>query len=172
MNVQSILLIAGGGLAAIALLTLTLPSSVHIEREAIIEAPPNKIFALASTNSGFQKFNPYKDADPDLKIDLFGPDHGVGSGFSFNGKDGKGTQTITALEPNNSVTMQIDLGAKGRPTQSFRLEEVSTGTRVIWGLDADFGYNPVGRIIGLFMEKMMGETFERGLRNLSKAVSS
>ena len=68
--------------------------------------------------------------------------------------------------------MQIDLGAKGKPTQTFSFHKVPAGTRVVWGLDADFGNNPIGRIIGLFMDKMMGETFERGLNNLSLAVAN
>ena len=172
MNIQSYLLIGAGVIGALGLLAFTLPQKVHVEREAIIKAEPDKIFALASSNKGFQAFNPYKSVDPDLKIELFGPLEGVGSGFRFEGKDGKGSQTISALESNKSITMQIDLGAKGKPTQTFSFHKVPVGTRVVWGLDADFGYNPIGRIIGLFMDKMMGETFERGLNNLSLAVAS
>jgi len=175
MNISSYLVIAAGVIGTLGLLAFTLPQKVHVEREAIIQAEPEEIFVLASSNKGFQAFNPYKSIDPDLKIEFFGPEVGVGSGFHFDGKDGKdgkGTQTISSLEANQSVTMQIDLGAKGAPTQTFNFHKVPAGTRVVWGLDADFGNNPIGRIIGLFMDKMMGETFERGLKNLSVAVAS
>ncbi len=172
MALQSYLFIGAGVIGSLSLLSFTLPQKIHIEREAVIQAGPTTLYELASSNSGFQKFNPYKSVDPNLKIEFFGPDVGIGSGFSFDGKDGKGTQTISALESNKSVTMQIDLGAKGTPTQTFNFDKVATGTRVVWGLDADFGNNPIGRIIGLFMDKMMGETFERGLKNLSEAVAS
>ena len=91
MNIQSYLLIGAGVIGALGLLAFTLPQKVHIEREAIITAEPDKIFALASSNKGFQAFNPYKSVDPNLKIELFGPIEGVGSGFSFKGKDGQGT---------------------------------------------------------------------------------
>lgn len=172
MNIQSYLMIGAGVIGALGLLAFTLPQKVHVEREAIIQAEPDEIYALASSNKGFQAFNPYKSIDPNLKIEFFGPKVGVGSGFSFNGKDGQGTQTISALESNKYITMQIDLGAKGTPTQTFSFHKVATGTRVVWGLDADFGNNPIGRVIGLFMDGMMGETFERGLKNLSAAVAS
>ncbi len=171
MNIQSYLMIGAGIIGTLGLLAFTLPQKVHIEREAIIHAEPAKLYVLASSNKGFQEFNPYKDVDPDLKIELFGPEVGVGSGFSFKGKDGQGTQTISALEVNKAVTMQIDLGAKGKPIQTFNFHKIPSGTRVVWGLDADFGNNPIGRVIGLFMDKMMGETFERGLKNLSVAVA-
>lgn len=170
MAIQSYLLIGAGVVGALGLLTLTLPSSVHIEREAIIKASPDKVYELTSSNQGFQSFNPYKDDDPELKIVLFGPDRGIGSGFNFSGKDGQGSQTISSLEHNKSVTMQINLGVKGKPIQTFNFEAAPEGTKVIWGLDADFDYNPIGRVIGLFMDKMMGETLERGLRNLSVAA--
>ncbi len=163
-------MISAGVITSLGLLAFTLPSKVHIEREALIKAEPNQIYALTSSNTGFQAFNPYKDVDPNLNITLFGPETGVGSGFNFKGKDGEGSQVITQLELNKSVTMQIDLGPKGRPIQTLTLQKMNEGTRVTWGLDADFGNNPIGRIIGLFMDKMMGETFERGLSNLSTAV--
>ena len=172
MNTQTYLIIGAAVIGTLGLLSFTLPSTVHVEREAVIKAEPSQIFVLASSNKGFQSFNPYKDVDPDLYIELFGPETGVGSGFNFNGKDGKGSQTITSLVDNKSITMQIDLGAKGKPTQTFSLQKVANGTKVIWGLDADFGYNPIGRAIGLFMDKMMGETFEHGLKNLSIAATT
>ena len=172
MNISTILLTGIGVIGSLGLLAFTLPSSVHVERQAVIKAEPNQLFALTSSNKGFQKFNPFKDVDKDLKITLFGPEVGIGSGFNFEGKDGKGSQTITKLEENKSVTMLINLGAKGQPTQTFSFQKTQEGTRVIWGLDADFGNNPIGRVIGLFMDKMMGETFERGLKNLSMAVVS
>ena len=170
MTLSTVLIIGAGTIASLGLLSFVLPSKVHVEREATIQVPPSRLFELTSSNKGFQTFNPYKDADPDLKIELFGPETGIGSGFSFKGKDGEGTQTITNLEQNQSVTMQIDLGARGKPVQTFKFLKAENGTRVIWGLDADFGNNPIGRVIGLFMDKMMGETFERGLSNLSVAA--
>ena len=91
---------------------------------------------------------------------------GVGSGFRFEGKEGKGTQTVTAVSPN-SVTHLIDLGAMGKPVQTIRAEETATGSRVTWTVTSDMGFNPIFRIFGLFMDRMLGKTYERGLSNIA-----
>lgn len=171
MALKTILITGGAALLVLATAPFALPGNIHVERSAVIAAAPAEIFELLSSNRGFQQFNPFKVTDPDLEIKLTGPERGIGSGFSFNGKEGSGTQTITGIEKDRSVTMQIDLGAMGQPTQMFHLIPTQGGTRVVWGIDAMFGFNPIGRIFGLFMDGQLGPVYERGLKNLSRAVT-
>ncbi|MEL6678133.1 MAG: SRPBCC family protein [Pseudomonadota bacterium] len=169
----STFILAGGAIAAtVAALPYALPGSATVERSAIIDASPEEIFPLLASNRGFQKINPYLDADPKLKIAFSGPDYGVGSTFAFDGKDGKGTQTITAMEENRSVTNLIDLGSMGQPVQTFTLTPVEGGTKVVWSTTSEFGMNPIGRVIGLFMDGFLGKTYEKGLTNISNAVTA
>ena len=155
--------------AAIVAIPLFLPNHATAERSAVIAAEPGELFPLIASNSGYQRFNPYKAKDPDLKIEMFGPASGIGSGFAF---DGKGTQTVVALEENRSVTMQIDLGARGKPVTVFTLEPVGAGARVTWSTRSDFGLNPVGRVIGLFLDGMLGPDYEKGLKLLGNAAQA
>ena len=162
--------IAASLAALVGVAPLALPSRVLVERSATIDASPAEVFALVNSNRGFQQFNPYLDADPDLDIFLSGPEFGPGSAFAFDGRDGKGTQTITSIQQDRQVVMQIDLGARGRPLQTFDLTPTAGGTAVRWSVDSDLGLNPVARIFGLFLEGMVGPTIERGLENLSTAA--
>ena len=171
MALNTYLIAGGSALVALTFIPFTLPGSVHVERSAVIDAQPEQLYKLIASNEGYQTFNPYKTADPDLKIKLHGPKSGVGSGFAFDGKDGKGTQTVSALQENRSVTMAIDLGFMGKPTQTFNLVPTSSGTKVVWGMDMEFGMNPIGRVMGRFMDKMVGGVFEQGLTNLATAVA-
>lgn len=171
MTLFTWIVLAAGLLATLAAAAFTLPRQVTVTRSATVDAAPETLFALISSNAGYQRFNPYASSDPDLKIELFGPDQGVGSGFRFDGKEGKGSQTVTALVPDRSVTMQIDLGAMGQPTQQFDLTPEGSGTRVTWSMQADMGVNPVARVFGLFMDRMIGKTFETGLTNLNAATA-
>ncbi|MEM0898734.1 MAG: SRPBCC family protein [Pseudomonadota bacterium] len=163
-----------GAIAAVAVVTVPflLPASKTVTRSATINAPAEKVFALVASNEGFQTFNPYKLKDKKLKITLQGPSSGIGSGFAFDGKDGKGTQTIVAMEENQSVTMQLDLGAMGKPVSEFHLSPNGDITEVTWSTKSDFGFNPIGRVVGLFLDGMLGPTYELGLKELNKAAQT
>ena len=152
-------------IAAIALIALLLPRKVVVARNANVAMRPADVIALVASTEGFQTFNPYCTTDPDLKITPFGPQEGVGSGFRFEGKEGKGTQTVTAVTAN-SVTHLIDLGAMGKPVQTIEAKETDTGAQVTWAVTSDMGFNPIFRIFGLFMDRMLGKTYELGLKNI------
>jgi carbon monoxide dehydrogenase subunit G len=157
-------------ISTLGLAVAALPSKKRVERSALVSASPEHVFALVSSTEGFQTFNPYKDEEPNLVITPSGPARGVGAAFAFKGKDAEGTQTIVALEENKSVTMQIDLGSMGRPTQSFTLSPEGDKTRVIWATESEFGKNPMARVFGLFMDGYLGPVYERGLKNLDRAA--
>ena len=167
---NTLMTIGAGAVALIAAAPFALPGAVTVEREAILAADSAAIYDLLASNEGFQSFNPYRDDDPNLAITLMGPERGVGSAFAFKGEGGEGTQTITALQPGRAVTMQIDLGAMGRPVQTFTLTPVADGTKVNWSTEAAFGMNPIGRVFGLFLDGRLGPVYERGLKNLEKAA--
>ena len=88
----------------------------------------------------------------------------------FEGKDGTGTQTVAEVGPDR-VVYAIDLGPMGQPRQSLTARPVAGGTEVVWRMEAEMGANPVFRVFGLFMDRMMGKTFEQGLRNLADATA-
>ncbi|MEL6564594.1 MAG: SRPBCC family protein [Pseudomonadota bacterium] len=170
MNFKTIAAYAIGGLAAASLAALALPRHVSVERSAILDVAPDAVLALAASNAGYQAFNPYKTMDPQLQVDLFGPVSGVGSGFHFDSKDGTGHQTVSAVTAD-TVTYALDLGPLGQPTQSISAVPASGGAQVTWRVDADMGFNPVLRVMGLFMDGMMGPTFELGLEKLTQAAA-
>lgn len=170
MNLKKIAAYALGTAATLAVGTLALPRHVHIERSAMIEGIPQTVLAMAASNTGYQSFNPYRDLDPNLQVELFGPQSGVGSGFTFSSKDGVGSQTVSSVTPD-TVHFDIDLGPLGQPTQAISAIATDDGTQVIWTMDADMGFNPLFRVMGLFMDGMVGPNFEQGLENIA-AVSA
>lgn len=170
MTFNTIFACVGGILFLMVAATFALPRHVSVDRSTLMTASPEAILSLAASNEGYQAFNPYKTLDPALSIDLFGPTSGVGSGFHFDGKGGTGTQTVSKVT-ENAVVYAVDLGALGQPVQSIRTTPSELGAKVTWRVEADMGFNPVFRIMGLFMNRMMGPTFEIGLANLAKATA-
>ncbi|MEO0390294.1 MAG: SRPBCC family protein [Pseudomonadota bacterium] len=161
-------LIAAAALGGLAVATYLLPRHVTVQRSAVVGAAPSDVLSMAASFDGYQRFNPYRSADPELKITPFGPPSGVGSGFAFDGKDGKGTQTVASIT-DTAVTYAIDMGPMGQPTQVLQATPSAQGSEVTWTMNADMGFNPVFRVFGLFMDGMMGKTLDQGLANLAAA---
>ena len=170
MNVKKIATYTIGTLAVACVATFALPRNVSIERSATMDAAPSTVIQLASSNTGYQSFNPYKDLDPNLSVEMFGPAAGVGSGFSFESKDGVGQQTVAAISAD-TVTFDLDLGPLGQPTQAISAVAVNGATEVTWTMDMDLGMNPIFRVMGLFMDDMIGPNFELGLANIADVAA-
>jgi len=166
MSTLQIIILCVATLGLLVVSTFLLPRQVLVQRQATVPLSPAAILALAGSNSGYQRFNPYRNSDPQLKVKLFGPVSGVGSGFHFESKDGKGSQTVVSVA-DAAVNNQIDLGARGQPKQRIETQPAPTGTTVVWSMQADMGMNPIGRVMGLFMDKIVGPQFETGLKNLA-----
>ena len=170
MNFKKIASYTACGVAALAVAALALPRHVNIERSALIEASPEAVIELAASNAGYQAFNPYKDLDPNLQVKMFGPASGVGSGFSFDSKDGTGQQTVVSVTADR-VVFDLDLGPLGEPKQAISAVAVDGGAQVTWSMDMDLGVNPVFRVMGLFMDGMIGPNFELGLANIADVAA-
>jgi hypothetical protein len=142
---MTILYTALAVIAAFVSISLLLPRKVAVSRRAQVPMSPNEVIARVASTEGFQTFNPYRSTDPDLKITAFGPANGVGSGFRFEGKEGKGTQTVIDLSETR-VTHLIDLGAMGKPVQVIEAKPTPSGAEVTWTVTSDLGFNPVFRV--------------------------
>jgi len=170
MNIKKCATYTVCGIAALAVATLALPRHVTIERSAMMEASPEAVIELAASNTGYQAFNPYKDLDPNLRVEMYGPTSGVGSGFSFESKDGEGQQTVASVTADQ-VIFDLDLGPLGQPTQAISAATVDGATEVTWSMNMDLGMNPIFRVMGLFMDGMIGPNFELGLANIADVAA-
>lgn len=166
MNFKKIAIYTVSAVAIATAATFTLPRTVSIARTATMDAAPDAVIALAASNTGYQSFNPYKDLDPNLTVEMFGPEHGIGSGFTFQSKDGAGQQTVAAVSAD-TVNFDLDLGPLGQPTQAISAITVDGATEVTWTMEMDLGMNPVFRVMGLFMDGMIGPNFELGLAKIA-----
>ena len=97
-----------------------------------------------------------------------GPESGVGATYTWDGKSsGDGSLTITKSDATRGVAYDLAMkhGAfrsKGEIALTFSPE----GTRVVWSDEGDLGRNPMHRIFGVFLDRVIGPDFEKGLTNL------
>jgi len=154
---------------ALAAIGMLLPRNVHVERAVTIDATASTVYALLDGYRMFNKWSPWAALDPDAKYTITGPASGIGAKMSWVGdpkKVGSGSQEIIDIKRNEMVKTHLDFGDQGVATATFSLTPEGMGTKVTWGLDSDMGKGPIGRYFGLFMDKMIGSDYEKGLASL------
>lgn len=160
-------------IAVLAAVGMLLPRSVTVTRSIIIDAPPSAVFPLVNSMQRTEEWSPWLAMDPEVALTYSGPSQGVGNTLEWssdNPKVGTGRQEITQSEDNKRVATALDFGDMGLATAQFDLVSMGGGTEVTWGLVADMGNTPIGRWMGLLMDRLVGADYEKGLINLKKAV--
>ena len=165
-----VFVILGAALIAGAYL---LPREVTVTRSTVIAAPPDAIFPHVNALQATQRWSPWLERDPDVQVIFSGPDSGVGNAMSWTSAEpnvGNGTQRIVESAPNERVVTALDFGAMGTAEAAFLLAPSGAGTQVTWTLVSDLGNGPMGRYLGLMMDRWVGGDYETGLANLKALV--
>ena len=146
----------------------------RVERSLEIAAPAEKIFPYFDNHKKFNEWNPWSKMDPGARNTYSGPESGVGAVYSWTGKSsGNGTLKITAAQPASSISYSLDFeNGKHLSTGALAIEPQGDGVVVRWHNAGELGANPVNRIFGLLMDRMMGPDFEEGLRKLKQRVEN
>jgi hypothetical protein len=164
-----ILIAAVIGFCALAALQ---PSELHVERSALIAAPPAVVFAQVNDLRKWQEFSPWAKRDPAAKTVFEGPAAGTGASFTWDGNAevGAGRMTIVESRPNELVRFRLDFlkPFEGTNDVAFTLTPQDAQTRVVWSMDGENDF--VGKAIGLVvnMDAMIGGDFEQGLADLKR----
>jgi uncharacterized protein YndB with AHSA1/START domain len=159
-----------GAIALVLLVVIAMqPSTFEVERSIDVAAPADVVFAHLEGPKALDVWSPWVKMDPQQKIAYEGPVSGVGASESWDGPQmGAGRLTVTGIEPNQAVEMQLDFTRPMRATNRavFTLTPAGDGTHVVWRMEGENGF--VGKAVRLVMDPdgMVGSTFERGLADL------
>lgn len=160
-------------------LGFVLPDKAHVERSILVEASPEKVFALVSDFSQWSRWSPWADLDPDTVYEITGA--GVGQRMTWKSADpnvGNGEQTVTAAEPPTRLVTHLEFGDMGKADATFTLTPEGGATRVTWALDcnmrkgAPVWMQPMSTYMGFFMDGMVGKDYEKGLAALKAAAEA
>lgn len=150
------------------------PSKVHVERSILINAPSEIVHTQINDLHNWTKWSPWYRMDTAMKIEYNVIASGAGAGYKWNSnheKVGNGDMTITA-STQDSISTAMNFMENGVATGNFIFSKADSGTKVTWTMDSDMGMNPIGRIFGLFMDKMLGPDFESGLANIKEVAEA
>ncbi len=150
------------------------PKEISVERSIVVNADP----AIVKTQIGDLKFfqekwSPWSEKDPNMKVTYMGEMGKAGSGYSWTGNKevGTGTMVVNSTE-GDSVIQTLTLDRMGDSRTFYAVKPENSGAKVTWGISFDIGF--MGRAMMLFMnmDKMMGGDFEKGLTKFKTAVES
>lgn len=180
LRLFGLLLVLAGLLAGLA---FVLPDRAHVERSITIARPQSQIHLLLTNPRRFNDWSPWFALDPAANYVYSGPDSGVGAKLAWSSSKsevGSGSQTIVTVEPDKVVEFALDFGARGTAIMRFDLPRQSDETLVVWSfnsrfplrLDDHFVTDVVGRYVGVFLDRLVGDDLERGLVNLQQLANT
>ncbi|MEL7490427.1 MAG: SRPBCC family protein [Pseudomonadota bacterium] len=164
---------------AVLVLGYLWPDKVHVERETVINAPPEKIFGLISDFVEWDKWSPWAKLDPDAKYEFSGD--GVGQRMAWSSEKrevGSGSQEIIAMQPPRQLVTALDFGEMGGARATFDIAAMGEASKVVWALDTNMREGvptlkqPMATFFGFFMDKMIGKSYEEGLANLKEVAEA
>lgn len=170
---MKILLKILGGLAVLVLLLVLaaylLPRQYRVERTLVIKAKPEAVLAQVVNLRAWKNWGAWQERDPQMKLSYSEQATGIGSWSAWESKsEGNGRMTIMEQAPAK-ITYHLEFPDFGmQSTGIIELQPADTGVRVVWSDTGDLGMNPLNRWFGLFLDRMIGPDFERGLANMKK----
>jgi len=160
-------------IVTVAIIGLFLPAKYSVERSIVINAAPEKVHKYVGDLKKWDEWAPWKEEDPSIVVTLGEKTSGAGASQSWVGDSGTGALTITESSPDNGI--KYDLLFDGGTYECrgsvmyYRLPDGNT--RVTWDMSGDMGKSLTSGYFALLMDTMVGNMFEKGLKNLKKVVA-
>ena len=159
-----------GIVALLLIISFLLPRKYKVERSVYIKSDKNLIYNLTSNFTKWTLWVPWtREMDSTAVYEIVGPDGQVGTVWKWSGKKlGEGSMTASELIPGKLVAYDLAFNHGKYKSKGSLDIEPGDSCKVTWSDEGDLGYNPLARYMGLFMDRMMGPDFEKGLAKLKK----
>jgi Polyketide cyclase / dehydrase and lipid transport len=151
-----------------------LPNHYSVSNSIEINKPADVVYAQLSDYNKWSAWSPWREADPEAKITINGTPGTPGHKMSWDGKkSGMGTITIISAGTNQFVYSQLDFIKPFQATAKdmMKLESADGKTKVTWTNTGGLPF-PLGRLMGLSIDKMLGGDQRKGLQKLKTFAES
>lgn len=156
-----------------------LPANYTVSNSIEINKPVQVVYAQVADYNKWAAWSPWKEKDPDAKITIEGAPGTVGHKMSWEGeKNGAGSMTLTSANPDyanpyrgTAADLAFIKPFKATAREYWKLEVIGDKTKVTWTDHGGLKY-PFGRLFGLSVDKMLGDSQRHGLDNLKKVCEA
>ncbi len=156
----------------VLMLAATKSNTFSVQRAAIVNAPPEKIFPLINDFHQWGTWSPYEHKDPAMKRTYSGAARGSGAVYAWEGDKNVGSGRMEILEASapSKIVIKLDFFSpfEAHNTAEFTMLPQDDATRVTWRMHGPAPF--MARIMHVFIniDKMVGKDFEVGLANLKR----
>jgi hypothetical protein len=163
-------------IALVLLIAMFKSDDFRVKRSLKMAAPASKAFAQVNDLHCMNAWNPFLKLDPTAKVAFEGAESGVGAVCTWDGNKnvGAGRQTIVETKPSEWVRMKLEFYRPfcGVNDVEFTFVPDGVDTIVTWSMVGKLNF--MARLIGIFisMEKMCGNSFEKGLADVKSIVEA
>jgi uncharacterized protein YndB with AHSA1/START domain len=161
-------------IVVVLFLASTKPDTFSVQREAVMKAPPDRIFPLISSFHQWKGWSPWENRDPALRRTYEGAESGKGAVYAWEGNKnvGSGRMEILEASPSSRIVIKLDFfkpfEAHNTAEFTMRPQGGTAGptTNVSWVMRGSAPF--MHRVMQVFMnlDKMIGKDFEAGLASL------
>lgn len=157
------------------ILAVFAPSSAHVQRTTIINAPSNVVYDNVNNFHNWKSWSYWDNIDKVTMNDSFsGPEAGVGAVHYWNSPNdsvGKGSIKITKSEPNTFI--ETELNFDGYISMGgWKMKDTTGGTAVTTYMDMDSPFLMRPMMLFMNMDEMLGSDFEKTLAGLKRVSES
>jgi hypothetical protein len=176
MNLLKPLILGAITLVAIlAVISISLPRKIHIQRNIIIHAPAEAAFEQISDIRNWPNWLPGQHHGLDKSSVPTNQPGGIGARYSWVSQRcgiKPGVVTIVAAEPHKRLVTNLEFEEEDKANSTFTLQETEEGTVLTWHLEKYMGDHPLRKFAGLLLDSTLGEEFEDGLENIKREVEA
>lgn len=174
------LLIALGVIVGIALVLVVIvamqPSHFRVQRFTTVLAPSSAAYENVVDFQKWAAWSPWDKIDPSMKRTYGGPGSGVGATYAWVGNSdvGEGKMTITDAKPGELIKIKLEFykPMEGVSETTFAFKPDGDRTAVTWSMEGQNNFIAKAFCMFMNMDKMIGEQFEKGLKDLKTVAES
>ena len=164
--------------ALFVIVALFLPSSRTITEQIETNRRQSIVFDTLNSFSRFKDWNALTMRDPAAKLELSGPQSGVGARIDYSSEAralGEGSWEIVESDPDSRVLYRLENPDRGdNKRMEFTLTPTGRGGRnieITQRYDVDYGWNLLGRYAGMYVRGHVGEDMKMGLAKLTSMLA-
>lgn len=147
----------------------TRDENFKVERSVRVDADAATIFSVIRDFRQFEHWSPWEKLDPTMQKVFHGETGQPGSSYTWSGnnKVGRGTMTVTEVQPNEGIDMRLEFFAPFPSICSTRWAVTREGdhTFVTWTMKGK--HKNIGqKAMGMIMDRVLKGSFDEGLAKL------